>query len=142
MELTLARDTRTTKTTTGTLALNGVVSFCTLEDVDRGLDSAKPETLKGKIRGVTCIPYGRFPVRRRWSEKHQCFLYGIFDVPSFQNIEFHAGNYAKNTLGCVLLGTKRSVDFVGNSRAAVRLFEAQLDAVPADEEIWINIVRG
>ena len=143
MNLTLTRDTRTTLSTTGLLAFNDEApSLCTLEDTDRGLDSAKPETLKGKVKGATCIPYGRFPVRKRWSAKHGRHLYGIFDVDGFQNIEFHSGNYPKDTLGCVLLGTKRSVDFVGNSRVAVKAFEARLDALPAGEETWITIVRG
>lgn len=142
MNLTLLRDTRTSETTTGTLAIDGEVLYCTLEDFDRGLSStdALAHIKKVKVPGKTCIPYGRYPVKKRWSEAHGRNVYWILDVPGFQFIEFHSGNWGKDTKGCVLLGTKRAVDFVGNSRAAVKDFEARLDA--ATDDIYVDIVRG
>jgi len=140
MNLTLTRDTFTTKTTTGLLAVDGEVLFCTLEDVDRGLDSAQPETLKGKVKAQTAIPYGRYRVEKTWSPKYKRDVYQLLDVPGFKGIRIHSGNKAEDTEGCLLVGTKRSVDFVGNSRAAVKALEALLDA--ATDDIFIDIVRG
>lgn len=54
----------------------------------------------------SCIPAGRYTIRRRWSPKHKCEVFGVVDVPGFQDVEIHAGNTEEDTLGCILLGTR------------------------------------
>jgi hypothetical protein len=36
-------------------------------------------------------------------------------VPAGDNIEIHWGNYPANTEGCVMAGSSRDTDFIGNS---------------------------
>lgn len=52
---------------------------------------------------VSCIPNGKYKVVPRWSQKFKSHFH-ILDVPKRDHILFHAGNYFKDILGCVLVG--------------------------------------
>jgi len=58
---------------------------------------------KGNERNVSCIPEGRYEVVRHDSPKFGD-VYLVKDVPGRSNILFHAGNYRKDTKGCILPG--------------------------------------
>ncbi len=44
------------------------------------------------------------------------------DVPADRYILIHIGNYPKDTDGCILLGSSKGKDFVGNSTNTVFAF--------------------
>lgn len=54
-------------------------------------------------RNISCIPYGNYLVKPRFSEKYE-WHYEIQDVPDRSLILFHWGNYKKDTKGCILVG--------------------------------------
>lgn len=71
----------------------------------------------------SCIPPapGGAPVvyraQMQWSERHQCMLYHLLDVPGRGDIEMHAANFAgdvdlgwkSDLLGCLTLGISRGI---------------------------------
>lgn len=142
MELKLVRDQFTAASTTGMLFVDGKIFGFVLEDIDRGLDSADPESLKKKEKGRTAIPIGRYRVRFTWSPKYGRDMLNLLDVPAYQGIRIHSGNTAEHTEGCLLPGTKRSKDAVANSRAAVSWLETTIRKEEGyNREVWITITR-
>src|SRR5438552_19215480 len=89
--LRLARVQQSSRATIGRLALHGVAYGVTLED--------PPGAGKGPI------PAGTYPITLRWSDRFQMLVPGLALVPGFEDIEVHAGNTARETTGCILLGT-------------------------------------
>ena len=85
---------------------------------------------------VSCIPAGQYTCERHISAKYPDArrAYRVNDVPGRQGILFHSGNSAKDTDGCILLGTKpgrldvdgKTVDAVLSSAAAMERFHAFL----------------
>lgn len=126
MELTLTRGPSTTKSTPGTLLVDGKFECFTLEDVVR------PK----KIPGETAIPAGTYKVIIDMSNRFKRLLPLLIDVPGFAGIRIHPGNTDKDTEGCILVGTSRSKDFVGNSRVA---FDALFKKMQAAKSISITI---
>lgn len=116
MELLLERIARKEKYTIGHLYIDGE-KFCdTLEDTDRGLsqDAGLAVCKRKKIHGVTAIPTGRYRVLTnvvspRFSKLKQYQFCGgklprIINVPAFEGVLIHIGNYPKDTEGCILVG--------------------------------------
>ena len=110
MKLELTRLVRTEKSTIGELYVNGKFECYTLEDVER----------KEKVYGETAIDKGTYQVVVTYSNAFKQNMPLLLNVPKFQGIRIHSGNTAKNTLGCILVGQTRSVDFIGNSRSAYK----------------------
>lgn len=53
---------------------------------------------------ISCIPKGIYSVQRIVSPKHgKC--YEVINVPNRSNIEIHIGNFPKDILGCLAIGT-------------------------------------
>ena len=118
--------------TVGRLFLDGTYFCDTLEDRDRGLssDMSAEEIAKMKVAGETAIPTGtydvtldvvspRFAVREAYR-----FCNGrlprLIDVPGFSGILIHAGNTAKDSSGCILVGVNSSKGVLTNSVAMFR----------------------
>ena len=55
-------------------------------------------------------------------------------MPGFVGIRIHAGNTAKNTEGCILVGTGQTVDALTQSRPALIKLKDRLT-----EPAWITI---
>jgi len=55
------------------------------------------------IVGNSCIPQGVYVCKRHISPKFG-ETFEVQDVPNRTNILFHAGNWASDTTGCILLG--------------------------------------
>lgn len=108
MNLNVKRHTKTEHSTIGTLTIEGRSFQCyTLEPVTR-TDDVKPRA----------IPAGRYPLVLSWSPKHGRVIPHVENVPGFEEIEIHIGNYPKDTEGCTLVGTGWSEDMVGGSHGA------------------------
>lgn len=141
MELLLKRIARREKYTIGRLYIDGAYFCDTLEDTDRGL--AQKDGLavcrRKKIAGVTAIPTGRYRVLTnvvspRFSKYKQYQFCGgrlprIINVPAFEGVLIHIGNYPKDTEGCVLVGRNTVVGAVMESTATFKKLYERLKEV-------------
>jgi hypothetical protein len=116
MKLELKRLHRTNNSTIGELYVNGVFECYTLEDKEREV----------KIKNETAIPKGVYIVGITLSNRFKKMLPILMNVPNFEGIRIHSGNTNHNTEGCILVGTTRSTDFIGNSRKAFDKLFAKL----------------
>ena len=134
MELLLKRKYKKPTYTIGTLSVDGKYFCDTLEDVVRDLVTEK------KVKGRTAIPAGRYRVVLNWSPRFKKPLPLLVDVPHFEGIRIHAGNTAKDTEGCILVGENRERGKVLNSRATMdRLMQVLISANNRKEEMWITV---
>ena len=133
MELTLQRIAKNKAYTLGELSIDGE-KFChTLEPRWR-----KPEAKK--VAGKTAIPAGRYPVVITLSPKFKQWLPLLLHVPNFTGIRIHAGNTAKDTKGCILVGENTSKGTLSDSRLWVeRLKRRIVDAKERGEGVFIIV---
>lgn len=93
-----------------------------------------------KVAGKTAIPEGRYPVVITKSPRFKAWLPLLLGVPQFSGIRIHAGNTAKDTEGCILVGENRRVGEVVNSRIWLhRLINEMTEARERDEPLYITI---
>lgn len=59
---------------------------------------------KDNQRSISCIPAGRYAVRKRHHERFGNHFH-VLEVPGRDYILIHAGNYRSNTSGCILPGS-------------------------------------
>ena len=135
MEIKLVREVFTETSTIGSLYINGVFECYTLEDKDRKLESGGQ-----KVYAKTAIPRGKYNVINSFSNRFQKYLPEIQNVPQFAGIRIHPGNTADHSEGCILLGSTKAKDFIGNSRTAFAAFFKKIQAVEKKEKITIEIV--
>lgn len=131
MELKLIRDTFTEDSTIGKLYINNTYFSETLEDKVRDV----------KIQNVTAIPYGRYEVIVNFSNRFQQLMPLLINVPNYEGVRIHFGNYSKDTEGCILLGETRATNFIGNSKSAFAKFMATLKKLAKTEKIFITITK-
>jgi|SRR5581483_882502 len=136
MELLLKRDDLTPERTIGRLFIDGAYECFTLEDVVR------PDGVK--VPGKTAIPAGRYRVVITMSPRFKRPLPLLLGVPHFEGVRIHAGNYATDTEGCILVGkigpTPEHRDAIFESRVALaELFPKLQNTLRAGEEVWITI---
>lgn len=124
MIITLNRDTKMSDSTYGVLTCNGQ-DYQTLE----------PAIRNQKVYGTTAIPPGSYQIklrteggmdalyRVRFADMHKGMLW-LQDVPNFEDVYIHVGNYPKDTKGCILIGTDRSESqsMIMDSTAAYKQF--------------------
>lgn len=148
MELSLIRQVKTDNSTIGSLYIDGVFECYTLEDKDRGLSSQMPEALikDMKVKGETAIPTGTYSidmdtVSPRFSSSSSYKSIGgklprLVGVKGFDGVLIHIGNYPKDTDGCILVGTTKATDSIGNSKVA---FNALYDKLKGANTITLVI---
>ena len=141
MELKVIREPHGAATP-GKLLVNGSFFCYTLEDQDRGLTQSMPlsEIQRLKVHSQTAIPKGKYTVVISYSNRFGRMLPLLSNVPGFEGIRIHPGNFISNTEGCLLVGTGRSGDTITNSRAAFDALFPQLEAASKREKITIEIV--
>ncbi len=142
MELIVDREVRTRNTTSGILYVDGKFECFTLEDVDRGLKSTMPKAdiAKAKVYGETAIPEGRYQVTITHSPKFRKPMPLLNGIPCYEAVRIHPGNTKADTLGCILVGQKRGIDYIGNSRHAFDiLFQKISKAINSGEKVFITI---
>lgn len=141
IQLKLVRDTFTDNCTLGKMYVNGTYFCETLEDKDRGLNQSLPleENVRLKVKGETCIPYGKYKGIVNVSPSKKRALPRLLDVPAFQGILIHKGNTNADSLGCLLVGRKRSIESVLQST----VMEVELlKLMPLGTSFEIEIVKA
>lgn len=146
MEILLKRQQQGKESTLGILSVDGVFNCFVLEDADRGLGAKMPlSTIKGlKVFGKTAVPKGRYRIEITYSQRFKKMLPILIGVPGFSGIRLHAGNWVKDTDGCLLAGRswkKQSGDYmVTDSRKAAGDLQNDIAAaILLGEEVWITI---
>lgn len=152
MELTLVRKYKKKGYTIGELLINGKFFCSTAEDQDRNLyqGMSLDWIAREKVYGETAIPYGRYRITLKVqspkykNRKQYAFCKGylprLLNVPGFDGILIHIGNYPKDTYGCILPGLNKVKGGVVESTVWFKkLYEVLKKADERGEEIWITI---
>ena len=97
-----------------------------------------------KVKGRSAIPEGRYAVVISYSPKFKQWLPILLGSPEFnrkwQGIRIHAGNTAKDTEGCILVGQNREVGKVLDSRKWLyELKQKIVEAKDRGEAVWITV---
>lgn len=142
MEIRVKRIARKDGYTIGRMSLNNEYFCDTLEDTDRGLNSAMSvdEILSKKRKGITAIPIGEYDVILTFSPKFKRVLPLLLNVPGYQYIRVHHGNLPSSTDGCLLVGENKVKGQIINSRATLeRLMSVLLECEKKKEKVTITI---
>lgn len=115
MQLTVHRLTFSPESTQGSLDIDGLF-FCFTLEPRKDQSQGKPY----------CIPCGTYPVVMQWSQDFNRVTPHLQNVPDFEAVEIHPGNFPRDTKACLLVGQTRQPDFVGNSDLA---FDALLQKI-------------
>ena len=93
-----------------------------------------------KVKGRSAIPEGRYAVVISYSPRFKQWLPILLGVPKFEGIRIHAGNTAKDTEGCILVGQNHEVGKVLDSRKWLyELKQKIVEAKDRGEAVWITI---
>lgn len=120
MKLKLIREEFNDICTIGKLFINDEFFCYTLEDKDRGLKDSDPLPLivAKKVFGKTAIPKGKYKLIVNESPKFKRVLPRILNTKGFTGVLMHRGNSAEHSLGCILVGFKKSVNSIFESTQA------------------------
>lgn len=129
MKLKLVRETFTNDSTIGKLYINDVFHCYVLEDAVRDV----------KIKNVTAIPKGTYEVAITFSNRFKQLMPLLLNVPNYEGVRIHWGNYSTDTEGCLLVGSTKAVNMVGNSRTQYAKLLAILSKAIKTEKIHIEI---
>lgn len=141
MLISIQRMVVTLNSTIGHLAVNDF-SCNTLEDAPHAI----------KVHGETCIPAGQYQIKlrtegskspayaKKYPDMHKGMLW-LQDVPNFEYVYIHIGNFPKDTEGCILVGLGSSKDAVTGSAAAYEaLYPRVAGALERGEDVLIDII--
>ena len=132
MKIDVVRNILDENSTISDIFIDGLFTCYGLEDKVR-----PPE--EPKVFGETAIPYGTYDVVISFSPHFQRDLPLLVDVPNFEGVRIHPGNFPKDTEGCLLLGMGKSVDAITQSVAAFdRVFPQIRDAIERGEKVTIE----
>lgn len=143
MELIVKRKIFTDKSTIGELHINGSFFCFSLEDKDRDLYKTQPitEIAQKKLFGVTAIPYGKYDLALTYSNRFKQYMPQVLNVPAFDGIRIHTGNFPEQTEGCLILGMQKGIDSVSDSRTAYNALLKIIKAIEKKEKITIEYVK-
>lgn len=131
MILELKRKIFTDDSTIGELSIDGKFICYTLEDKVRDK----------KIQDVTAIPYGKYEIAITFSNRFKQYMPLLLNVPGYQGIRIHSGNKSTDTEGCILVGSSKSLNFIGNSRVTYRSLFARIREAVKKEKVYINVTK-
>lgn len=129
----------TKKSTISECYLNNTLFGYFIEDTDRGLDDTMSleEIQEKKKYGITAIPSGTYNIEFYNSPKHGKVPL-LKNVKDWDMVEIHPGNFASDSLGCLLLGSSFGNDVVKNSKNTVKKFIEELEKY---DSMFITISR-
>lgn len=133
MEILLVRKPSVDGATIGQLFVNGQFSCFTLEDQIR----------EGpKVPGQTAIQAGAYDVQITHSQHFGRNLPQLMNVPGFEGVRIHSGNFASDTAGCILVGLSHAHDSIASSRIALAELQPLIaGALARDERVTLLIVN-
>lgn len=138
MEIKIDRRFKGDTYTISSLFIDGVYFCDALEDKVRDLGKDG----KGKIKGKTAIPSGRYRVIVTPSPRFKRLLPLLLNVPFFEGIRIHAGNDEEDTEGCILVGENKVKGKVINSKITfAKLFYEINETIKSGEEVWITVAE-
>jgi hypothetical protein len=148
MELILERIAKRKSYTIGRLYIQKLVpeEYRTYECKEYFCDTLEPtwrDYKNGayKVKGRSAIPEGRYAVVISYSPKFKQWLPILLGVPKFEGIRIHAGNTAKDTEGCILVGKNKLVGQLVDSRIWLhRLKKKIVEAKDKGEAVWITVM--
>lgn len=126
MDIQIKRTAYTNLSTMGEMWIDGQFECYTLEDATRQI-LGRP-VAEWKIVNQTAIPIGTYTLTIDQSTRFGRLMPHILNVPGFSGIRIHAGNTAKDTEGCILVGQEKTSDFIGHSKAAFAELYPKLEA--------------
>ena len=146
MQIKLYRYSSQSKTTLGVIHVDKKFQCYSIEDRYR----------KEKVKSETRIQAGRYEIKLREFgghyekyvnkyEGHEGMLW-LQDVPNFEDILIHIGNDAKDTSGCLLVGSTannnaKNKGFIGGSTEAyLDLYFKVLPELKAGRKVFIGII--
>lgn len=150
MRLTLIRKYNYPNGTIGELYINGKLFCDTLEPKDEGFDSETSlkviQDMKTdyKKKGIyLAIPSGTYQVVMAFSPTFQTNLPTLVNVHGYTGIRIHAGNFPKDTQGCILVGSNGlDAPVVVNSRLTLITLKSKITkAINNCEKVFITIMR-
>lgn len=117
MKIEVIRQEFTDTSTIGEMYIDGKFFAYTLEDIDRGLTQDMPieEVKRIKVMHKTAIPYGTYKVIVSQSMRLKRVLPLLLNVPGFEGIRIHKGNNSDASSGCILVGSSKAKNFIGNT---------------------------
>ena len=140
MKLTLKRIALRPTYTIGKLYIDDAYFCDTLEDTVRDTNkSGKFDNGEQKIKGKTAIPYGTYEIKWTYSPRFKKYTPQLMNVQSFEGIRVHAGNTSADTEGCLILGEKKQVGKVLNSRATINKFYPIIKEACSNGKVTIEI---
>lgn len=87
-----------------------------------------------------CIDTGTYIAEYEYSPKFKKHLIELKNVPNHTEIKIHAGNFRKDTRGCILIGRRSDVGCVLDSKIAVEMLNMMAcDAKNAREKIEVEV---
>lgn len=87
-----------------------------------------------------CISTGSYQARYEYSNKFKEYLIELKRVPNHDEIKIHAGNFRKDTRGCILIGKESGKNCVLHSKATLAAVNVKAYwAAKKYEEIDVNI---
>ena len=139
MQVTIWRKYRKDDYTIGRMYIDGVFFCNTLEDTDRGLMQGMSvgEIMNAKIAGSTAIPIGDYKLTRTYSQRFKKMMPQVMNVKGFSGVRIHAGNTAKDTEGCPLVGDNTIKGQLTNSRKRYTKFDTMLQVAGGTADLHI-----
>lgn len=134
MILSTVRYASTDRVTIGSLFVDGIMQCYSLEDAYH----------ERKVPGQTRIPAGSYRVGLRYSPKFTP-RYGhdmlwVQGVPGFEWILIHRGNSAKDTEGCLLVGSQVDGETLKQSTFAYNQLYRKVVENAKNGELWLTMI--